>query len=134
MTTNSTTTTTNSTLAWRRDGAHEDESDATARIRAVAPYLVGPVAARLRALTATLEAYLSPASRVEFDIARGVLGVCLRMTRDRAPSVAFSARIGLFRLLRAFVEDDGDGDGLETLALKSIVFARVECDLSLIHI
>lgn len=128
MTTNSTTTTTNSTLAWRRDGAREDESDATARIRAVAPYLVGPVAARLRALTATLEAYLSPASRVEFDIARGVLGVCLRMTRDRAPSVAFSARIGLFRLLRAFVEDDGDGDGLETLALKSIVFARVECD------
>ena len=94
MTTNSTTTTTNSTLAWRRDGAREDESDATARIRAVAPYLVGPVAARLRALTATLEAYLSPASRVEFDIARGVLGVCLRMTRDRAPSVAFSARIG----------------------------------------
>ena len=58
MTTNSTTTTTNSTLAWRRDGAREDESDATARIRAVAPYLVGPVAARLRALTATLAAAL----------------------------------------------------------------------------
>ena len=114
MTTNSTTTTTNSTLAWRRDDAREDESDATARIRAVAPYLVGPVAARLawpgrRGRTSRLPRRVRQA--------RGVLGVCLRMTRDRAPSVAFSARIGLFRLLRAFVEDDGTGR-VETLRFE----------------
>lgn len=82
---------------------------------------------RLAALTETLEAYLSRASDVSVVVARGVVGVCLRMTRDRAPSVAFSARVGLFRLLRAFVED-ADADALETLALKSIVFARVECE------
>ena len=123
MTTTVTTTTTTiaTTTIPRLTG------DATARIRAVAPYLAGPVAARLAALTETLEAYLARASDVSVDIARGVVGVCLRMTRDRAPSVAFSARVGLFRLLRAFVED-ADGDALETLALKSVVFARVECE------
>jgi hypothetical protein len=108
----------------------------TERVRSATRYLDGPIAVRLAALTAALEAAcecvasMTVAGDVE-TVVRDVVKVCARMSRDPASGVARLARGGLFRLLRGFIELDGArASGLATLTLKAIVFARIEGEVS----
>ena len=115
-----------------------DKCDASLaeRVQSATRYLDGPIAVRLAALTAALEAACAcvASATVAGDdetVVRDVIRVCARVCRDPAPSVARLARGGLFRLLRGFVElDCAPASGLATLTLKAIVFARIESECS----
>jgi hypothetical protein len=115
-----------------------DKCDASLaeRVQSATRYLDGPIAVRLAALTAALEAACAcvASATVAGDdetVVRDVIRVCARVCRDPAPSVARLARGGLFRLLRGFVElDCAPANGLATLTLKAIVFARIESECS----